>query len=203
MKFIWETIHLWILLTLIIAGGVGYIFASKQMLPETYGDLSDRYGPYRAAALDTLKQQPKDSIRFIADKVCHECHQSVHEERAEAKHMTVSCVHCHGHATQHVELALAAVDNEKAKIPAVHIWDDESDSNATMAEVFAKHDLITTEHKTVCLSCHERVVGMPEDFQSIITVLGHVDNHLEEQGADGPLAFNTCFECPSGHDTAP
>ncbi|PHS17691.1 MAG: hypothetical protein COA78_02915 [Blastopirellula sp.] len=191
------------MLTLIIAGGVGFVFVQQQLVPETYGDLQGRYGPYRAAALDELKLQPEGSIRFIADNVCHECHESVHEERAEAKHITVSCVHCHGHATEHVQLAKAAVGNENAVIPVAHIWDDESDGNATMAAAFAKHDLLTTEHKTVCLSCHERVVGMPEDFQSIITVVGHVDNHLEEQGADEPLAFNTCFECHSGHDTAP
>ncbi len=192
MKSIWELRHLWILLSLIVAGGAGLVVARSQMVPETFGDLSGRYGPYRAAALEQIAAKKS---QFIADSVCHKCHQDVQQQRAEAKHIAVRCIHCHGKSQEHVAQAeQAARDKAAGKIPAATIapakqWD---------GDFLTKIDLYITEDRKVCLVCHEAVVGMPEDFQKI-----NVSEHLEDNEAENPTSRETCFECHGGHDTEP
>ena len=186
MKFFWEIRHLWILITLIATAGVGAVMVRNEMVPESYGELSDRYGPYRADALEQIAAQPS---MLIADKVCHECHQDVQKERAEAKHSTVLCIHCHGSSRDHVKQARAAAKDPSLKIAPAAKWD---------GDVFTKIDLYITKDRASCLVCHEKTIGMPEWFQKIDVAV-----HLEDMGAAEPMSRETCFECHAGHDTAP
>jgi nitrate reductase cytochrome c-type subunit len=55
-------------------------------------------------------------------------------------------------------------------------------------------DLFITKDKAICLSCHQRVVGMPSTFRAIDPT-----KHLEEQGAADVSSPDVCFECHSGH----
>ena len=185
MKFFWEIRHLWILLILIALACLGSVVVRDRLVPESYGERSGRYGPYRADALKQIASQP--SV-LIADKVCHECHQDVEAERAEAKHKTVLCVHCHGSSREHVKQARAAAKDPAVEIAAAKPWDQ---------DFFTKIDLYITKDRASCVAFHEQTLGMPEWFKKI-----DVAEHLDDQGADEPESRETCFECHvSGHDT--
>lgn len=180
--FFRDTRHLWIVLLLVIAGGGGFVFVRGQVVPKDFGEL----GPYRASALTELAAQPS---RFQEDATCLECHEDVGEERAEAVHITVRCVHCHGLGEKHIAQARKAEESEDVTIDPAEKWD---------GDFMTKVDFYITEDRATCLSCHEEVVGMPEDFQKI-----NVAEHLEEMEASEPDSRDTCFECHGGHDTAP
>ncbi len=186
MKFLWETKHLWILLSILLLGGIVFLNLRSRLIPESYGDRWGRYGPYRAAALAEIAAQPS---MLLADSVCHQCHEEVEQERADSKHVTVRCIHCHGLAREHVTLAQAASKSSKATLPPAQKWD---------GDFMSKIDLYVTKDRATCLVCHESTVGMPEWFQKI-----DVAEHLEEMGAEEPKSKETCFECHGGHDTAP
>ncbi len=186
MNFIRDTRHLWILLLLLIVGGAGAVMIRSQMIPETYGDASGRYGPYRAAALKEIAAQP--SV-LIADSVCHQCHQDVEEERVDSMHKAVRCIHCHGANIEHVDQARKADKSPGSPISPAEKWD---------GNFLTKIDLYVTKDQKTCLVCHEYVIGMPKDFRHI-----NVVDHLDEQGASEPESPETCFECHGGHDTAP
>lgn len=181
-SFLRDTIHLWIMLSLIVVVGAGFLFARSQMIPETYGDR----GPYRAAALEEIAAKP---MVLHADSVCLKCHEDVGEERADTLHEAVRCIHCHGLGREHVTLARRAAESPELTITPAAEWDRDF-----MTDI----DLYITRDRATCLVCHESAVGMPEDFKKI-----HVAEHLEEMGADEPESRETCFECHAGHDTAP
>ncbi|MCA9262278.1 MAG: hypothetical protein KDA60_00455 [Planctomycetales bacterium] len=181
MSFFRDTRHLWILLVLVALVGWGALTVRGMMVPESFG----RQGPYRDTALDEIASRP--SV-LQTDSVCHECHEDIQEERAESRHVTVRCVHCHGRATEHVILARQAESSDGEVTPAAE-WD---------GNFLTDQDLYIARNRKVCLVCHEQAVGMPEDFQKII-----VAEHLEEQGASEPESIETCFECHGPHDTAP
>ena len=184
MKFFWETKHLWILLSLIALGGAAFLAIRSQFVPASYGDLSGRYGPYRAAALAQIAARP--SV-LIADSVCHECHQKIEQERDGTKHMAVRCIHCHGMGREHVAQARAAADSSETSIAPAKDWD---------GDFLTKIDLYVTKDRATCLACHESVVGMPEWFQKI-----NVVEHLEDNGAEEPESREVCWQCHGGHDT--
>ena len=184
MKFIWETKHLWILLSLIALGGYASWAIRNQFVPATYGDQSGRYGPYRAAALAQIAARPS---LFIADSVCHECHEEIQEERDEMPHMAVRCFHCHGVGREHVSQARLAADSPDASIAPAKEWD---------GDFFTKIDLYVTKDRASCLVCHEEAVGMPEWFQKI-----NVADHLEENEPEDPASREVCWQCHGGHNT--
>jgi nitrate reductase cytochrome c-type subunit len=82
----------------------------------------------------------------------------------------------------HAEKAAAdpSVTIEKAKP-----WD---------GDFFTTLDLFITKDRATCLSCHEKVVGMPANFRSI-----DVKSHLADQGAENIDSPDVCFECHTGH----
>ena len=173
-----STRHLRILMFLIIVGGAGALLLRSWMVPATYGEP----GPYRAAALDEIASHP--SV-LQSDAVCLKCHTDVQEERAESPHQAVRCMHCHGIGREHVASALKAAESPDHEIPPAEEWDRN----------FLTHvDLFITQDRATCLSCHEAVVGMPEDFLKI-----DVAAHLEEQEAEEITSRNVCFECHEGH----
>ena len=183
MRFLWDTKHLWILLTLLVVGGAGAIAARSRMIPATYGDLSGRYGPYRAAALGQISARP--SI-LVADSVCQQCHQEIGEEREGTMHEAVLCMHCHGVGREHVEQARAAAKTG-GTVPPAKKWD---------GDFLTKIDLFVTKNRATCLACHEAVVGMPDWFQKI-----NVAEHLEDNGSEDPESKEACWQCHGAHNT--
>lgn len=177
-----DTRHLWILLGLIILAGWAGLVVRERLVPRDFG----RTGPYRAAALAEIAAHP--SV-FLADSVCHECHQEVERERADTLHKAVRCVHCHGVAQDHVAHARLAAADGATSVPAAARWDGDFDTHT---------DLFISRDRKLCLSCHEAVVGMPADFKKI-----DVAQHLADQGAADPESRETCFECHGGHNTKP
>ncbi|MEN9578491.1 MAG: hypothetical protein RJA70_1500 [Pseudomonadota bacterium] len=178
-----DTRHVWILLGLLAVGGIVFKVAKGAAVPETFGDT----GPYRAAVLDELKAK-RDPL-IPADRVCLDCHKDVGEDRMEALHKTVRCIHCHGLGTEHVVQAKKAKDDPSIKIAKAVAWD---------LDFNTKQDLYNTTHKKACLVCHETIVGMPKDFAQI-----SVKAHLEENEPDDAKSPAVCAECHDGHDTAP
>ncbi len=178
-----DTKHLWILAALVTLGVAAAVTARGLMVPKTYGEHEGHF--YRQAALEQIASRP--SVH-IADSVCHECHQDVKEERAEAKHHTVGCFHCHGPSKGHVADARAKADSKEATKPATKL-----------EEYLKGGDFFITQDRESCVKCHEEGLGMPSGFQKI-----NVAEHLDDEGADEPDSRETCFEChDNGHDTTP
>lgn len=186
MSFFRDTLHLWILATIVVVGGVAGFFARQQLIPETYGDKKGRYVVYRAAALDEIKAQP--SV-WIEDQQCLNCHTEVHDEREGTLHETVACYHCHGRGKKHIEEALLAQKDDSVEITPAEEWD---------GDFLTKVDFFNANNRKACLVCHESTVGMPKDFKQIV-----VDKHLKEQEAYEVDSPEVCFECHGYHDTAP
>lgn len=179
-----DTRHLRILLVLIVLLGTAVSLVRSQLVPASFGV----HGPYRDQALADAKSRPS---RFQADATCLSCHESVREERAEAVHSVVGCVHCHGLGTEHVKLARRAVQSpdESLAIPPAAEWD---------GDFLTSLDLYVTQDRATCLVCHRSTPGMPSDFQQI-----NIAEHLRDNEASEPTSRGVCFECHGGHDTAP
>ncbi|MCA9064151.1 MAG: hypothetical protein KDA96_13860 [Planctomycetaceae bacterium] len=170
--------HLWIMVFVIAAAGVGGFYARQALIPPGFGDT----GPFRASALTEEMDQP---MTFHSDNDCLKCHSDVEEARAESPHQAVRCFHCHGIGREHVIAATLAQEKPDHPIPPAEEWD--GDFRTSM-------DLFVTQDRGTCLSCHQRVVGMPASFRSIV-----IAEHLEEQGASEPDSKNVCYECHDGH----
>lgn len=181
-EFFRNTRHLWILASLLAAGGTGFYFARERMIPESYGSS----GNFRAAAMDELAARPS---MMQADSNCLKCHEKVGEERTETLHKAVRCVHCHGLGREHIAEAVKAAKTPGSVVTKAKPWD---------GNFLTSIDLYTTKDKAICLSCHEAVVGMPKSFHKI-----NLKAHLEEMGAKEPTSRETCFECHGPHNTAP
>lgn len=177
-----DTRHLWRLFGVLGAAGLAGASLRAVLVPGDFGE----QGPYRTSALAENAARPS---LFPADASCHACHEAVQHERAGKPHESVRCAHCHGYGTEHMRLATAAKADPATTVPPAAAWD---------GDFLTKLDLFVTKDRRICLSCHEAVVGMPEDFRKI-----DVADHLEEQGAHEPQSPETCFECHGGHDTAP
>jgi hypothetical protein len=195
--------HLVVLASLLVFGGVAFKLGTRQLVPDTFGDK----GPYRAAALEELKNSrpavekgagflgqdklvrvPKHPL-IPSDAQCLACHAEVGEERKEALHKEVNCYHCHGVGTEHMAQATKAKEAGVEYKSNVQQWD---------GNFLTKQDLYNTKDRKACLVCHEQVTGMSEDFSSIV-----VEQHLKEEEAEHPEKVDVCFECHEGHDTAP
>jgi len=178
MLFSRDARHLRVLVVLIAIGGVGAFFIRSLMIPEAFG----KRGPYRAAALEQVASRPS---MLQSDAACLKCHSDVQEERSESPHAAVGCMHCHGNGHEHMAAATKAESTSGFEIPPAQEWD---------GDFRTKLDLFITQDRATCLSCHTRVVGMPDTFRSI-----NVAEHLEEQGAEEVNGKNVCFECHAGH----
>ncbi|MEZ6127144.1 MAG: hypothetical protein R3C59_00515 [Planctomycetaceae bacterium] len=170
--------HVRVLVLLITVGGGAAFFVRSLMIPEAFGER----GPYRAAALQQIANHPST---LTSDATCLKCHGEVQEERAESPHAAVACTHCHGNGHEHMAAAAKAETTPGFEIPPAAEWD---------GDFHTKLDLFVTQDRATCLSCHTKVVGMPESFRSI-----NVAEHLEEQGAEEVSGKNVCFECHTGH----
>ncbi len=173
-----DTRHLQLLaLILVVAGGLAF-FARGQFVPKSFGS----QGPYRAEARDEIAALPH---MLSSDASCVQCHQSVHDERKDSPHSAVRCFHCHGNGRQHIAQATKAKSSPELVLDPAKPWD---------GSYLSAIDLFITKDKAICLSCHQKVVGMPANFRSI-----DEKKHLEEQGASDAANVETCFECHSGH----
>ena len=173
-----DTRHLQaVALGLIVLGGA-LLAARSHLIPKSFGE----HGPYRGDALrEIAAQQPV----LTSDTNCLKCHESVHEERAESPHKDVACLHCHGNGHEHMAQAEKAAADSSITIEKAKPWD---------GDFFTKLDLFITKDRATCLSCHEKVVGMPASFRSI-----DVKSHLADQGAENIDSPDVCFECHTGH----
>lgn len=181
-KFIRDSAHLWLLLVLLIGGGIGFLLVRAQLVPASYGE----QGAYRANALQDIASRPS---HWHSDATCLSCHEKVAEERKGSLHEAVRCFHCHGAGAEHVKQATLAKQKPGTEIPKALAWD---------GNFLTKIDLFITKDKATCLSCHQSAVGMPADFKKI-----DLAKHLEEQGASEPNSPEVCSECHAGHNTAP
>ena len=182
LTFWQDTRHLRILFFLLIVGGVGFLVIRSLLIPDSFGE----QGPFRSVALAELATPP--SV-IQADSVCLECHQDIGDEREDALHVSVSCIHCHGLAREHVAQARKAVDSPDVTIPPAQEWD---------GDFMTTIDLYNAKDRKACLVCHETVIGMPEDFAQIT-----VAAHLEENEAEDRERPDVCYDCHGPHDTAP
>lgn len=177
-SFLRDTRHLQVLFLLLLTGGVCVAFVRAQLVPESYG----QHGSYRGEALNELAALPHV---LTSDTACLKCHEKIQEERAESPHTAVRCMHCHGNGHAHMAQALTAAASPDATLDPAKPWDGKHLSSV---------DLFITRDRAICLSCHQKVVGMPKDFRAI-----DVNMHLEEQGAENREGADVCFECHTGH----
>jgi hypothetical protein len=173
-----DTRHLQLLAIVLLVAGSLAIVIRNRIVPQDFGER----GPYPSRALADNAALP----HFLSsDASCLKCHESVHEERKDSPHVAVLCMHCHGNGREHIAQAIKAATSPDLKIPAAQPWD---------GDFLTKIDLFITKDRAICLSCHQKVVGMPAGFRAIDAA-----SHLEEQGASDAESPEACFECHTGH----
>lgn len=66
------------------------------LVPDTFG----QYGHYRGAALDVMASK---ELVFATKTTCFDCHDDIQGILESDMHAGLSCLICHGPATEHVE----------------------------------------------------------------------------------------------------
>ncbi len=114
------------------------------LLPKTFGER----GHYRAAAVESIQQQP---IRYAGREACALCHTEIVEAHRNARHQTVACEVCHGPAAAHTE---APTENqlpaprERGYCPLCHGYDPSRPTG------FPQIDPVVHNPLKPCISCH-------------------------------------------------
>ncbi len=82
-------------LVLLAAVGV-FLMVRAAVVPKDFG----KYGHYRPAALDLVRQHP---MAYAGQDTCVMCHDEEAKARAAGKHAHVACEACHGPLAQHAD----------------------------------------------------------------------------------------------------
>ena len=80
---------------LVLLAGLGiFMVVRATVVPKGFG----KYGHYRPAALDLIRNHP---LSYAGQEQCVLCHDAEAATRAAGKHAHVSCEACHGPQAQH------------------------------------------------------------------------------------------------------
>lgn len=82
---------------LVLLAGLGiFLVIRAAVIPKDFG----RYGHYRPAALDMIRQRP---VSYAGQDTCVLCHDDQAKVRAAGKHSHVACEACHGPLAKHAD----------------------------------------------------------------------------------------------------
>ncbi len=94
MRFLRDSGHLVRPAVVLLAGLALFLVVRAAVVPPGFG----RYGHYRPAALEMIRQRP---VAFGGQAQCITCHDDEAKARALGKHAHVSCEACHGPQAAH------------------------------------------------------------------------------------------------------
>jgi ABC-type nickel/cobalt efflux system permease component RcnA len=129
---------------LVVVLGI-FLLVRNAVIPKSFG----QFGHYRAAALDTIRQQP---VSFAGQGTCAACHEDQAKARALGRHAHVACEACHGPQAQHADDPGA----RKPQLPDVaNLCRRCHEKDAAKPKGFPQ--VVTTEHSggMLCTSCHQ------------------------------------------------
>ncbi|MEK6704504.1 MAG: cytochrome c3 family protein [Bdellovibrionota bacterium] len=123
---------------------VGFVAMRWFFVPATFG----KYGHYRAAALDEVRQQ---EVVFAGAKACADCHDDIYKNKSRGFHRNVSCEVCHGPAAAHAEDPSShrpEAPRQRGLCPLCH--------NYSPSRPTGFPQIITVQHNPgkACMSCH-------------------------------------------------
>lgn len=169
-----DTLHLWILGSILLLAGTGFMTVRHLIVPASFG----QYGHFRGTALGEAATK-KRTLTTRED--CTVCHDKM-VRPLSAKHARVHCADCHGQGTEH----MAACTEVKSKAAA----------GATIT--CNKNGLTSPNIRSVCLHCHAKVVGRAPKHPQIIEA-----EHIKDNGPRHPESLSVCLECHYAHDPDP
>jgi hypothetical protein len=131
---------------LVLLAGLGlFLVVRAAVIPKGFG----RYGHFRPAALDDIRQRP---ISFAGQDTCLLCHEDQGKARAAGKHARVACEACHGALAQHADDPAA----HTPKLPDVaDLCRRCHEKDAAKPKGFPQ--VATAEHSggVLCNTCHQ------------------------------------------------
>ncbi|PWU09314.1 MAG: cytochrome C [Terriglobia bacterium] len=93
-RFLRDSGHLVRPALVFLVGAAGFLLIRSAVVPQGFG----KYGHYRPAALEAIRQQP---VVFAGQAECVLCHDAEAKTRAAGKHARVACEACHGPQARH------------------------------------------------------------------------------------------------------
>ena len=168
-----DTLHLWILAGALALVGVGFFAARSLTVPPSFG----QFGHYRGAALQIATDKER---KLTTRGDCTACHETLKHEIGK-KHEKVHCIECHGEGKDH--MAACKIAKAAAK-PGEAVKCDEK-------------GLMPTNIKSICLHCHEQMVGRTAKHPQII-----FDAHMSDNEPKDPKSPMVCMQCHSPHNPA-
>ena len=169
-----DTLHLWVLGSILLLVGTGFMTVRHLMTPPSFG----QFGHYRGTALGDCADKKRN---LITREDCTGCHATLKHPLGKA-HLHVHCADCHGQAREHIE----ACTVEKGKVAAGAPF------------VCNKNNLMPTNQKAICLHCHAKVVGRAPKHPQI-----DFEEHMKDQGPKDPTSPSVCLQCHRAHDPDP
>lgn len=130
----------------VLVAGLGlFLLIRGAVIPKAFG----KYGHYRPAALDLIRQRPP---AFAGQDQCIACHDEQAKTRAAGRHAHVACEACHGPQAKHA----ADFVNVKPELPNVAVLCARChEKDAAKPKTFPQ--VVTADHSggVVCNTCHQ------------------------------------------------
>ena len=166
-----DTLHLWILAGALALIAVGFFTVRSLAVPPSFG----QFGHFRGAALETAANKER---KLTTRGDCAACHETLKHEMGKS-HAMVHCVECHGDGHAHMTSCKTA--KTAAKAGEKLICD--------------KSNLMPTDIKSICLHCHQEMVGRAKKHPQI-----NFTEHMKDMEPKDPKSPMVCMQCHVPHD---
>ncbi len=166
-----DTLHLWILAGALALVGVGFFTVRGLTIPPSFG----QFGHYRGAALQTATDKER---KLTTRGDCAACHETLKHEMGKS-HAAVHCIECHGEGKDHMTACKTA---KAAAKPGDKVSCD-------------KTNLMPTDIKSICLHCHQQMVGRATKHPQI-----NFPEHMKDNDPKDPKSPMVCMQCHVPHD---
>ncbi len=132
--------------TLVLLAGLGvFLIVRGVVVPKDFG----KYGHYRPAALDLVRQHP---VVFAGQAECATCHEEQVKARSAGKHARVACEACHGPQARHAADPSAV----KPTLPKVaDLCRRCHEKDAAKPRGFPQVEIASHSGGAECNSCHQ------------------------------------------------
>ena len=169
-----DTLHLWILAGALGLIGVGFFTVRGLTIPPSFG----QFGHFRGAALETAANKER---HLTTRGDCTACHETLKHPMGKS-HELVHCIECHGEGKEHMTACKTAKLTAK---PGEKLTCDKS-------------NLMPTDIKSICLHCHQQMVGRAKKHPQIV-----FEEHMKDNEPKDPKSKMVCMECHVPHDPDP